>query len=145
MEPSLADFAVDFSHIRMPRYPSGYVDFRCVASRSALHFCRAVQCAAHDRLWGKEAYDVTKEGESVHLTPTEFRLLAALVRGHGKVLTHRQLLLDVWGPGYINRPHYIRLYMANLRQKLEREPTRPEHLITELQVGYRLAGIDDRL
>ena len=88
-------------------------------------------------------YEVTKEGEPVHLTPTEFRLLAALVRGHGKVLTHRQLLLEVWGPGYINRPHYIRLYMANLRQKLEREPTRPEHLITELQVGYRLAGLDD--
>jgi two-component system KDP operon response regulator KdpE len=89
-------------------------------------------------------YEVRKGDEEVHLTPTEFRLLTALVRGHGKVLTHRQLLLDVWGPGYVDRPHYIRIYMANLRQKLEREPTRPEYLITELQVGYRLAGLDDR-
>ena len=88
-------------------------------------------------------YEVTKGGEAVHLTPIEFRLLAALVRGHGKVLTHRQLLLEVWGPGYLERPHYIRIYMANLRQKLEDEPTRPGHLITELQVGYRLAGLDD--
>jgi two-component system, OmpR family, KDP operon response regulator KdpE len=90
------------------------------------------------------SYEVTKGNELVHLTPTEFRLLAALIRGQGKVLTHRQLLLDVWGPGYVDRPHYIRSYMANLRQKVEREPTRPEHLITELQVGYRLAGLDDR-
>jgi two-component system, OmpR family, KDP operon response regulator KdpE len=86
-------------------------------------------------------YEVTKDSEDVHLTPTEFRLLAALVRGQGKVLTHRQLLLDVWGPGYIDRPHYIRIYMATLRQKLERDPTRPEHLITELQIGYHLAGL----
>jgi two-component system, OmpR family, KDP operon response regulator KdpE len=89
-------------------------------------------------------YEVSKGSEEVHLTPTEFRLLAALIRGQGKVLTHRQLLLDVWGPGYVDRPHYIRTYMANLRQKLEREPTRPAHLVTELQVGYRLAGIDER-
>jgi two-component system KDP operon response regulator KdpE len=88
-------------------------------------------------------YEVEKGGEAVHLTPIEFRLLAALLRGQGKVLTHRQLLLDVWGPGYVDRPHYLRIYMANLRQKLEREPTRPEHLITELQVGYRLAGLDE--
>lgn len=88
-------------------------------------------------------YEVTKGNKPVHLTPIEFRLLAALVRGHGKVLTHRQLLLDVWGRHYVDRPHYIRIYMANLRQKLEDEPTRPRHLITELQVGYRLAGLDD--
>jgi two-component system, OmpR family, KDP operon response regulator KdpE len=88
-------------------------------------------------------YEVTKRGEAVHLTPIEFRLLAALVRGQGKVLTHRQLLLEVWGPGYVDRPHYVRLYMANLRQKLEDEPTRPQHVITELQVGYRLAGLDE--
>lgn len=89
-------------------------------------------------------YQITKDGEAVHLTPTEFRLLAALARGHGKVLTHRQLLLETWGPGYVDRPHYLRIYMANLRQKLEHEPTRPRHLITELQVGYRLAGLGDR-
>lgn len=87
-------------------------------------------------------HEVIRRGEAVHLTPIEFRLLAALVRGQGKVLTHKQLLLDVWGPGYANRPHYVRVYMANLRQKLEDEPARPKHLMTELQVGYRLAGID---
>jgi two-component system, OmpR family, KDP operon response regulator KdpE len=87
-------------------------------------------------------HEVTRCSEPVHLTPIEFRLLASLIRGHGKVLTHRQLLLDVWGPGHIERPHYIRIYMANLRQKLEDDPTQPQHLITELQVGYRLAGVD---
>jgi two-component system, OmpR family, KDP operon response regulator KdpE len=87
-------------------------------------------------------HEVARSGEPVHLTPIEFRLLASLIRGHGKVLTHRQLLLDVWGPGHIERPHYIRIYMANLRQKLEDDPTQPQHLITELQVGYRLAGVD---
>lgn len=87
-------------------------------------------------------HEVTRRGEPVHLTPIEFRLLASLIRGHGKVLTHRQLLLDVWGPGHVERPHYIRIYMANLRQKLEDDPTQPLHLITELQVGYRLAGLD---
>jgi len=86
-------------------------------------------------------YEVERDGMPVHLTPIEFRLLAALIRGHGKVLTYRQLLLAVWGPGYVDRPHYVRVYMNNLRQKLEHDPARPCHLITELQVGYRLAGI----
>ena len=88
-------------------------------------------------------HEVTKADEVVHLTPIEFRLLAALARGHGKVLTHRQLLLEVWGPSYVYRPHYLRVFMANLRQKLEDEPVRPIHLITELQVGYRLACLSD--
>ena len=87
-------------------------------------------------------HEVTCDGKAVHLTPIEFRLLTALIRGHGKVLTHRQLLLDVWGAGYSDRAHYIRIYMANLRQKLEDDPAQPQHLITELQVGYRLAGLD---
>ena len=86
-------------------------------------------------------HEVGRRGEVVHLTPIEFRLLAALVRGQGKVLTHRQLLMDVWGPGYVARAHYVRVYMANLRLKLEDQPARPRHLVTELQVGYRLAGI----
>lgn len=87
-------------------------------------------------------HEVTRGGEPLHLTPNEFRLLAALIRGHGKVLTHRQLLLDVWGPGYAERAHYIRIYMAQLRQKLEDDPSQPVHFITELQVGYRLSGIE---
>ena len=88
-------------------------------------------------------HEVTRAGEPVHLTPNEFRLLTALIRGNGKVLTHRQLLHDVWGPGYADRAHYIRIYMAQLRQKLEENPAQPMHLITELQVGYRLAGLEN--
>jgi two-component system, OmpR family, KDP operon response regulator KdpE len=78
----------------------------------------------------------------VHLTPNEFRLLASLIHGHGKVLTHRQLLMDIWGPGYAERSHYVRIYMAQLRQKLENDPSQPVHLLTELQVGYRLCGLE---
>lgn len=87
-------------------------------------------------------HEITRAGEPVHLTPNEFRLLTALIRGHGKVLTHRQLLLEVWGPGYSERAHYIRIYMAQLRQKLEDDPSQPQHLLTELQVGYRLSGVE---
>ncbi len=87
------------------------------------------------------SHEVRRRGDIVHLTPIEFRLLAALIRGHGRVLTHRQLLHDVWGPGYVDRVHYLRVHMANLRHKLEDDPTRPEHLVTELQVGYRLVGM----
>lgn len=86
-------------------------------------------------------YEVQRAGGAVHLTPIEFRLLSSLIRGHGKVLTYRRLLLSVWGPGYADRPHYVRVYMNNLRQKLESDPARPKHLMTELQVGYRLAGL----
>ena len=87
------------------------------------------------------SHEVRRRGDIVHLTPIEFCLLAALIRGHGRVLTHRQLLHDVWGPGYVDRVHYLRVHMANLRHKLEDDPTRPEHLVTELQVGYRLVGM----
>lgn len=87
------------------------------------------------------AHEVHKRGEIVHLTPIEFRLLAVLIRGQGRVLTHRQLLVDVWGPGHVERTHYLRVHMANLRHKLEDDPAQPKYLITELQVGYRLAGL----
>ena len=86
-------------------------------------------------------HEVRKRGDVVHLTPIEFRLLAALIRGRGRVLTHRQLLHEVWGPAYVDRPQYLRVHMANLRHKLEDDPTQPKHLMTELQVGYRLAGL----
>lgn len=88
------------------------------------------------------SHEVTRGGEAVHLTPNEFRLLSALIRGHGKVLTHRHLLHEVWGPGYADRAHYIRIYMAQLRQKLEDDPAQPAYLLTELQVGYRLSGLE---
>jgi two-component system, OmpR family, KDP operon response regulator KdpE len=78
-------------------------------------------------------------GRSVHLTPTEFKLLARLVRGAGRVVTHRQLLTDVWGPEFTEHTHYLRLYMGQLRAKIEADPAEPRHLLTETGVGYRLA------
>jgi two-component system KDP operon response regulator KdpE len=82
--------------------------------------------------------EVTLAGQSVHLTPNEYRLLTTLIRHAGRVLTHRQLLREVWGSVAGAQPHYLRVYMAQLRQKLEPEPARPRHLITEPGVGYRL-------
>jgi two-component system KDP operon response regulator KdpE len=85
-----------------------------------------------------EARLVTVRGNEVHLTPHEFKLLAALVKKAGKVLTHRQLLREVWGPEYGDENHYVRVYMAQLRRKLERDPARPRFLKSEPGVGYRL-------
>jgi two-component system KDP operon response regulator KdpE len=82
---------------------------------------------------------VSARGADVHLTPLEFRLLAALARNAGKVMTHRQLLKEVWGPPYVEHTHYLRIYMAQLRHKLEEDPARPRWLLTEAGVGYRLA------
>jgi two-component system KDP operon response regulator KdpE len=74
----------------------------------------------------------------VRLTRTEYRLLALLVKHAGKVVTHRQLLKEVWGPGSVDHTHYLRVYMGQLRHKLEADPTRPRYLQTETGVGYRL-------
>jgi len=74
----------------------------------------------------------------IHLTAIEYRLLTVLIRNAGKVLTHRQLLKEVWGPPHVEDSHYLRTYMAHLRQKLEADPAQPRHLITETGVGYRL-------
>lgn len=82
---------------------------------------------------------VTLEGEALHLTPTEYKLLARLVRSAGRVVTHRQLLVDVWGPEFTEHTHYLRLYMGQLRAKIERDSAEPRHLLTETGVGYRLA------
>jgi len=84
---------------------------------------------------------VLRDGESVHLTAIEYRLLVALVRHAGRVLTHRQLLEEVWGPAHAENANYLRIYMANLRHKLEREPARPEYIVTETGVGYCLVGV----
>jgi two-component system, OmpR family, KDP operon response regulator KdpE len=81
---------------------------------------------------------VFRAGQQVHLTPTEYKLLAALVRQAGKLLTHRQLLQEVWGGNFITHTHYLRIYMMQLRQKIEPDPTRPRLLLTEPGVGYRL-------
>jgi two-component system, OmpR family, KDP operon response regulator KdpE len=81
---------------------------------------------------------VTRDHQEVHLTPIEYKLLAALVRNAGKVRTHTQLLREVWGTGHAERSHYLRIYMGHLRQKLETDPARPAHIRTETGVGYRL-------
>ena len=83
---------------------------------------------------------VQLDGVPLHLTPTEFKLLARLVRNAGRVVTHRQLLTDVWGPEFSDHTHYLRLYMGQLRAKIERDPAEPRHLLTEAGVGYRLAA-----
>lgn len=81
---------------------------------------------------------VRRAGEEVHLTPIEFRLLAHLCIHAGKVVTHRQILREVWGPAYVEHSHYPRIFMQHLRQKLEQDPARPAFLLTETGVGYRL-------
>jgi two-component system KDP operon response regulator KdpE len=83
---------------------------------------------------------VRAEGREVHLTPIEFRLLGCLARHAGMVLTHRHLLREVWGPSHVDQSHYLRIYMKQLRHKLEPDPARPRFLLTETGVGYRLAG-----
>jgi two-component system, OmpR family, KDP operon response regulator KdpE len=81
---------------------------------------------------------VMVRGQEVHLTPLEYKLLTALIKSAGKVVTHRQLLHEAWGPGYGNQTQYLRVYMGLLRHKLESNPSRPQYLITEPGVGYRL-------
>ncbi len=83
---------------------------------------------------------VSVRGHPVHLTPIQYRLLSVLVKHAGKVLTHRQILNEVWGPSYLDNTHYLRIYMSQLRQKLEADPAQPQYLVTESGVGYRLQG-----
>ena len=101
-----------------------------VAMESVFHFGEVTIDFLHRR--------VTRQDQVVHLTPIEYRLLTTLVRNAGKVLTHTQLLREVWGPGHAERSHYLRIYMGHLRQKLESDPARPSHIFTETGVGYRL-------
>ena len=80
---------------------------------------------------------VRRAGLDIHLTPIEYRLLGVLLASAGKVLTHRHLLREVWGPGYAESNHYLRIYVGHLRQKLEGDPAQPQHFLTETGVGYR--------
>lgn len=80
---------------------------------------------------------VTRSGEPVHLTQIEYRLFALLMANPGKVLTHRHLLREVWGPSFVESNHYLRIYVGHLRQKLEADPAQPKYLLTETGVGYR--------
>ncbi len=85
---------------------------------------------------------VRRGGEIVHLTPVEYRLLLVLATNAGKVLTHRHILREVWGPSHVEHDHYVRVYMGHLRRKLEADPAQPRHLLTETAVGYRLVAGD---
>lgn len=85
-----------------------------------------------------EAHLVLRDGAEVHLTPIEFGLLSVLVKNAGKVVTHNQLLREVWGEEYVGETHYVRVYMAQLRAKLEDNAARPKYIMTEPGVGYRL-------
>lgn len=85
-----------------------------------------------------ERRDVTRDGQAVHLTPIEYKLLTLFVQNVGKVLTHRQILKEVWGDGYAAQTHYVRVHMAELRKKIESDPAQPRFIVTEPGVGYRL-------
>ena len=86
---------------------------------------------------------VRKHGQEVKLTPTEYALLRLFVVHAGKVLTHRQLLTEVWGPKAVEQTQYLRVHIAHLREKLENDPARPQFLITEPAVGYRAVRQDE--
>lgn len=83
---------------------------------------------------------VKKDNEFIKLTVTEYNLLSLFIRNEGKVLTHQYLLREVWGPGYINQSQYLRVFIAQLRKKIEKDPNRPEYIMTESGVGYRFAA-----
>lgn len=82
--------------------------------------------------------EVKVEGREIHLTPTEYKMLSLLARNAGRVLTHRQIIREVWGPSYAGQTHHVRVHMAELRKKIEADPARPQLLLTEPGVGYRL-------
>jgi two-component system KDP operon response regulator KdpE len=86
------------------------------------------------------ARTVERGGEEIHLTPIEFDLVKVLAQHLGKLVTHRQLLQEVWGPGYEREAHYLRVHVAHIRAKIEPEPSRPRYLVTDPGVGYRLRG-----
>jgi two-component system KDP operon response regulator KdpE len=89
-----------------------------------------------------EKRQADRKSTPVHLTAIEFKLLACLAKHLGMVVTHRQLLQEVWGPSHVEHTHYLRIYMKQLRDKLEPDPVRPRHLLTETGVGYRLVADD---
>jgi two-component system KDP operon response regulator KdpE len=112
------------------------------------HSARAATGGAKTVHLGKVDVDlerrrIAREGRDVHLTPIEFRLLACLAQHLGMVVTHRQLLREVWGPSHVEHNHYLRIYMKQLRDKLEVDPMRPRHFVTETGVGYRLVADDE--
>lgn len=87
-----------------------------------------------------DARIIKKKNDTIKLTATEYRLLSLLAKNEGKVLTHQYLLREVWGPGYINQSQYLRVFIAQLRKKIEGDPNRPEYIVTESGIGYRFIG-----
>ena len=108
--------------------------FRAGAGNAVLRFGDAVV--------DFERRSATRNGADVRLTPVEFKLLGVLAKHVGMVVTHRQLLAEVWGPTHQNDTHYLRIYMKQLREKLENDPVRPRHLLTDTGIGYRLVAED---
>jgi two-component system KDP operon response regulator KdpE len=117
------------ANLRRPRAPASEG-----ADEALLRFGEGAGAIELDRA----ARLVRRGGQEVHLTPTEYRLLTVLAAQPGRVLTQRQLLRDVWGPSHVEHSHYLRVYMGQLRAKLEVDPAQPRHLLTETAVGYRL-------
>lgn len=119
------------ANLRRPRVGAGEASAQATGEADPLFRFGEVEVDRQARL-------VRRGGAEVHLTPIEYRLLTVLVANAGRVMTHRQLLKEVWGPAHAEQSHYLRIYMGHLRQKLERDPAQPEHLLTETAVGYRL-------
>ena len=119
------------ANLRRPRSSSSDTATQASGDEDPIFCFGEVAVDRHSRI-------VRCKGQEVHLTPIEYRLLMALLSNAGRVMTQRQLLNEVWGPSHTEQSHYLRIYMGHLRQKLERDPTQPEHLLTETAVGYRL-------
>jgi two-component system KDP operon response regulator KdpE len=119
------------ANLRRPRTVSAEAQSGTVAQADAVFRFGDVEINRLERI-------VRRAGAEVHLTPIEYRLLAVLVANVGRVITHKQLLRNVWGPAHSEQSHYLRIYMGHLRQKLEVDPAQPQHLLTETGVGYRL-------
>ena len=115
------------------------VALRRAASLAGAKGAEAAQFHVGDLTLDLAARRVFLAGGEIHFTPIEYRLLTTLARHAGKVLTHRFLLREVWGVAYAEQTHYLRIFMANLRRKIESDPARPRYLLTEQGVGYRMA------
>jgi len=112
---------------------------RAMLRRAGTPAAQPPQLRLGDLVLDRAAHELRRAGKPVHLTPIEFRLFERLARAPGKVVTHRQLLADVWGTDQVDQLHYLRIYMGHLRAKIEADPAEPRLLLTELGVGYRLA------
>jgi two-component system KDP operon response regulator KdpE len=112
---------------------------RAAVRRGAAAASDAAEPVVHTATFSVDltAKSVTRQGAKVHLTPTEWGMLEILVRNPGKLVGQEELLKEVWGPSHANQSHYLRVYLAQLRRKLEDDPSHPKHLITEAGMGYR--------